>query len=762
MKKQPPIDVNDVGWPIVAAGFGTLLVLSFLMPVDSISVFIGSALPQNLGWLSLAAVAAVLSRRSSIQARTGRLELLIVGGGLVWLMLVSWIVSSRGDGRAVWSSFWQIVSLASCFYIGRALVTSDRVRRALVILVVVGCTSLSILGLEQVLVSMPNNRAEYLKDPDRMLMEQGIDAPPGSAHRKQFEDRLNSPEPFATFALANSLATLLSLGVVLNGGVLFNAVGRMRTNGWGCLVAPALMLVTQLVCLLLTRSRTAYLALMFALLVWMVLEWSRGKVVLSKRTLRWGSLATGVVVLAGLGWLISVDRLVWSEAPKSISYRLEYWQATLAMIRDYAVTGVGMGNFQAFYPQYKLEQASEIIADPHNWVLDIAATLSVPTMLIAGGWLGVVLTKSLSICLRETSSELATIVEQKQEAKLVVGLVIGAIGGGVIATSFLVLIGMLDVGTLQVMAIAWSVAGALGWLAWRYGAAETSQSNLIAAMLVVLCGLLASGGWQASGIAVPLLVVVAVLAKRTEPVSDGGEHAGGVGWAGIVPGFAIAAVMIFVLQAWRPVMQSWVLAAEATGARSTNERVRLMEAAVAADPLDAEREVQLIQLLAARVNGLSSASEFSVDAKPLMERLSRLSPPNVVGYLRPKLAGQIAFDMAASAKRLELPNAEYLAAAGGFYSLAVERYPSNVELQVQRAVVAALAGDWSTAAEAVRSAEEISDRTPHLDKKLAAQQVWLPLVPEGYESQTGYVAAEPLAAWLRTQSNTRLGEPGTK
>ena len=49
-------------WSVISAGFGALAILSFLAPADSISVSIGSALPQNLGWLLLAALAAVASR----------------------------------------------------------------------------------------------------------------------------------------------------------------------------------------------------------------------------------------------------------------------------------------------------------------------------------------------------------------------------------------------------------------------------------------------------------------------------------------------------------------------------------------------------------------------------------------------------------------------------------------------------------------------------------------------------------------------------
>ncbi len=64
--------------------------------------------------------------------------------------------------------------------------------------------------------------------------------------------------------------------------------------------------------------------------------------------------------------LLASDSLVLSEAPKSIAFRLEYWQAATRMIIDYPLTGVGLGNFQSYYPSYKLPAASEIIADPQQ------------------------------------------------------------------------------------------------------------------------------------------------------------------------------------------------------------------------------------------------------------------------------------------------------------------------------------------------------------------------------------------------------------
>lgn len=744
-------------WSVIAAAFGALLVVSFLAPVDSISVFVGTALPQDLGWLLLAVVTAFASRKAILQIRASRLEILVVGLGLGWLIVVTILASSHGNGRAVWNGFWQVISLASCFYIARALLQCAETRTAILLSLVVGSTAMSFVGLEQVLISLPANRAQYAKDPERMLAENGIDAPPGSPRREQFENRLNSPEPFANFALANSLATLLCLGVILSGGALANLLRETGTQAdksrkWMGLVALTIALLAQAVCLLLTRSRTAYLSILVALVLWLILEWTRGKVRLAGRTLRWVGVAVGALVLVGFSWLLTVDRLVWSEALKSFSYRLEYWQATVAMIRDHVWTGVGLGNFQTYYPQYKLEQASEIVADPHNWILDIAATLSVPIAMICIGWIGVTITKGLSECLVDdashSQSDSVTLLGQRSTRGLVLG---AAIGGGLSAV-LLGLAGNLD---LPTNVVAWVLSAGLVWLVWRAGVREISAANLVATVAGVVLSLLSSGSWQASGIAVPLMIVLAVhwqwpVKPQVQPTERSDA------WQWVTPLLALAGFAIFVLQTWRPVMQSWQLVESAASARSNEERLRLFELAEAADPLDLERAIHKVQMLAILANEKSDPTAFTVDAGRVMTELNRIAPPEVDGFLTPKLAGETASQLAASAARRGLPNEDYLKAAGGFYSLAVERYPSSVELLVQHAAACALLEDWTSVEKSVEKAYEISERTPHLDKKLPAQMIFLPLKPSGFEMQSEYVSAEPLAGWLRTELKTKL------
>ena len=83
-----------------------------------------------------------------------------------------------------------------------------------------------------------------------------------------------------------------------------------------------------------------------------------------------------VVRLGGL------DREVITEAPKSLLYRWQYWRATCDMIGDHPWFGCGLGNFKSYYTRYKAPEASETIADPHNFLLEIAATAGLPSLVL--------------------------------------------------------------------------------------------------------------------------------------------------------------------------------------------------------------------------------------------------------------------------------------------------------------------------------------------------------------------------------------------
>ncbi len=75
---------------------------------------------------------------------------------------------------------------------------------------------------------------------------------------------------------------------------------------------------------------------------------------------------------------------MFEPALKSFGFRLEYWQATSAMIGDHLAWGCGPGNFKDTYMLYKLPISSEEISDPHNFLFEIAANAGVPAAIAFG------------------------------------------------------------------------------------------------------------------------------------------------------------------------------------------------------------------------------------------------------------------------------------------------------------------------------------------------------------------------------------------
>ena len=106
-----------------------------------------------------------------------------------------------------------------------------------------------------------------------------------------------------------------------------------------------------------------------------------------------------VAVLAGL--LAAAVMIVGFAKPKaatSFGYRVQYWQATLHMIADRPWLGCGPGNFQDVYTQYKLPEASEEVADPHDFLLEVWATAGTPAMLALLAVLGLFFAKGGTSC----------------------------------------------------------------------------------------------------------------------------------------------------------------------------------------------------------------------------------------------------------------------------------------------------------------------------------------------------------------------------
>ncbi|MCA9131700.1 MAG: O-antigen ligase family protein [Planctomycetales bacterium] len=772
-----PSEKRDAGsvrwWRAAAFLLGSLLVWSLLSPLDATSVFNGAGIPQNLFWLTLAVVTTVAAAVSGVCFQFSRASWAIVGVCLLWLIASTLWAGRENNARVGWNGFWQLMALAACYFSSRELLCGPRSRSAALIILLVGCIALAGHGLYQMAVSFPLDRAQYEANPDVVLRTIGLDAPEGSADRKRFEDRLYSPEPYATFALANSLGTLLSGGLLLLLGLFVEgrsgAAGRAAFAGktakrgavWAWmpwLVAAALISS----CWFFTLSRAAYVGLGVGVVFWLLLRrsqlgsarWRSGE----KYALA-GVAGGGLFLLLGLLWLLQHNPHVLSEAPKSIAYRLEYWLATLDMLQDHWLFGVGLGNFQSYYPQYKLPLASETIADPHNWILDVLVTLSVP---VGGGillWVGGRLS-GLSWGARGDGSQgadsaamgLSPAAGRELDATVAGYLLGGSIFGGALCGLGLTLLSGLN---LPAMALAWAVAGLLGWMLWpaMCGLNEARQSLLArGACVTLLTCLLSSGSWQASGIAVPLLVLLGM--TSLSPAGSCWGRRGVARWA--VCALPVVGLLCFVQQCWLPTTRSWTLMQQALAEGVPHRQLRLADAAAEADPLDAEAVGWAARQLTAQAT-VAPASGFEPLAREAAMRLEQWLQADSAKAFNWQVAGREALQLAAAARRHGIAEGEWLDLASSYYRQAVKRYPSSAALHAQLAATLDLAGQGPEAHRELQRAEELSQATPHADKQLGTQLLWLPLLPPAAEEELGgakpWIPAELWAAWRRKHNS---------
>lgn len=367
-------------------GIGLAICISLWIPGDSVAVQEGSTLPQVGLWflLGLLAYWQLTYRRSSQWREVLKphgWKLGTTAALLFWLALVIGTLPGRGNLHVAIPVAWQWVgSLGLPFLLTMGF--RGRHERGWVASLLLGLVvSLLVHALYQYFISMPLTRAEFESDPVGSLAKLGRFAPPGSDIYLQYQSRLESTEPLGPFALTNSLAGLLVFSTTMTLGLLLER-GKHRDAAWWVL---AMILVLELSCLILTKSRGGWLALLMAgggYIGWQVWSSDQGK---RHRQWLWGVVGLFAIVVL-VQWI--VDPLVLYEAPKSLAFRWQYWEASFRLMADHLAMGIGPGNFQNRYPLYKAAEASETIADPHSFLIEIAATVGLPGLLLSLAWIG--------------------------------------------------------------------------------------------------------------------------------------------------------------------------------------------------------------------------------------------------------------------------------------------------------------------------------------------------------------------------------------
>lgn len=592
---------------MVFASTAGLLSVGQLVPSDTSQVAAGETLPQSLLWLLtwvLFILALLLSGSLQTMRLSGKRRVSNLGSSsldesegmqrrrvswfigyvvftISWVFLATWHVYGNGNFRFAINAWWQWVAWFATFFLVFRLIQISGTSRPFATWMLVLCFLVSLHGCYQVFISFPADQERFRNDPMGVLADAGIEASPGSSTYLLFEGRLQDASPTGPFALTNSLAAFLLPWLII---LFANAFERLLSpqvprksanfNVSVSRVGIAAMIVGLLMLwiLLLTKSRTAWLALLSGCFISIV---SHPRIAMQlKRLLTPVALGIGILSIVAVGFIYQWDRKILLEASQSLSYRIEYWQTTLKMTRDHLWFGVGPGNFQTYYATYKSLDASETVADPHQFLLETLGTAGLPALVglvvaiaigtrigCQGIWQRFKLSSKPSIVAGQTNvgpnrgspaklqinqdgtlhvgsrfqDEFSTSIESKRTAML-------AVFWGGLAGLLAVWISLGALGPIPVATPYWFgvpiVIGYFGWFWFRElredktvdsrddrttGVSELGTHKDMrlsgemrlhgvgAAIVALLIHLLASGGWMTPGVCNSLAILVAIL-----------------------------------------------------------------------------------------------------------------------------------------------------------------------------------------------------------------------------------------------------------
>jgi hypothetical protein len=692
-----------------------LFVARPLFPSEAVA-YRGDGLPVVMLWIVLSVLwALAVIGRPQFRIRFGWTDAAVVAL-IGWHTIAAVWAAMHFSPRPAVNMLWEWIALGLSFFLARQLIVGRREARAVVAVMIALAVALSGYGLYQYFHELPATRAMYEADPEGAVRAAGLAFESNSPERQLFEDRLQSTEPFSTFALVNSLAGYLAPWLVMLAG-LGIASGLSRKRPWTRVAAVCCGLPIA-GCLLLTKSRSGYVAAGLGLvLAWLLCRERKGR-------LGWklpaGLAAVGALLVAAGG----LDRELVSEAAKSLSYRVQYWQSTLQMLADHPLVGCGPGNFQDAYTAYKLPEASEEVADPHNFLLEVWATAGTPAMLALLAAL-VCFAWTSTFGIQHSAFSIQHSPERPHPCPLPEGegttdspahVFVGAGCGFLLAVP----LGLMSAAPPGLMAVLLGLPLAAACAAvlagWVYGGQMPAILPAIG-VVVLLVNLLAAGGIGFPGVAGSLWLLLALglnavgadRPPRTLP------RIAAVGLLMVALALAVACyasgygpVLRCQGELW-PAREAWM-----RGNPAVAEKHLL--AAAKADPLSAEPWHQLVAVAANQWRQRKTPDALWQLDQYLDQYdrvLSKLAPNSSCSWLAD---GQLHEEVYSAAGR-----PTDIQSAIQAYSRAVALYPNSGLCRAKLALAHQAAGDLRSFREEADRAWWLDDQTPHADKKLPPQ-----------------------------------------
>lgn len=251
---------------------------------------------------------------------------------------------------------------------------SNRIILFLWVLVALGITAVYQCR-EQALSDNEAVLQNYEQNPQKVLQDLGIEA--GTLKHWQFEHRLRSKDVRGFLTTSNSTGSFLLLCLFANLGLLVYAFRQPPSQEKPIQIllyvaSGAFLLYGLFLC----KSRGALTAGSLCLAGWFFCLWLGKRLWPYRKMLTaLGLLSAAAVVCVAIFYGLRHGRL---PGPNAMLVRWQYWVSTVQMIADHPMRGIGGGNFPIWYPLYKIPAAPELIRDPHNFLLSLAAQYGLP------------------------------------------------------------------------------------------------------------------------------------------------------------------------------------------------------------------------------------------------------------------------------------------------------------------------------------------------------------------------------------------------
>lgn len=406
------------------------------------------------------------------------------------------------------------------------------------------------------------------------------------------------------------------------------------------------------------------------------------------------------------------------------------------MIADYPWFGCGPGNFKQYYTAYKLPEASETVADPHNFLLELWATSGSLALLAFLAVLGCF----VMAIVRAGDIRLAAADSDQPELGSVRAVYWGAVAGGPLGLGCGLIVQ--HVPDMAVFLVGFPVA-AMIVASWHWWVVEGKLEivPLVAALLVLVVNLLVAGGISFAGVSLTLWVLLAIVLNQLPASAKPRPCSKPI--AGVVALGAACLVGGFWYSTYNPVLH------------------------VSGSLLDARTQLKLGRVPDAEKRFQQAAQADSYSFEPWQD-LARLRQQ--IWLTQPNRWGEDAFREAIRELLARHPQSEgiqrecghlfldafrrtgdrrYLEEALQHYQAACDRYPNYNLGQAQLAWTLHLLGD-GRAKDVARQALHLDELNPHLERRLSVRNVYDHLVvPEGQPPGPGGANAEQLMLMLR-------------